>query len=156
MFTRMRQFAAKATAPALRFHVLTKGICAAAVACGANTDFGAAIRLSEDYPKALRALPTQEQAKTQYYMDLYADGIRLLEHLIEKLGNEPAREEQAVWRTFSQKLFSNRKPSARARPLEFAAYIVYAPAWELAQADSPAGCLPLSATRLKAVACAVP
>ena len=52
MSARMRQSAAKATAPALRFHVLTKGICAAAVACGANTDLGQLF----DSPKIIRKL----------------------------------------------------------------------------------------------------
>jgi hypothetical protein len=61
-------------------------------------------------------LPTQEQAKTQFWVDLFADDVRLLEHLIDKLGNEPAREEQAVWRTFSEKVFK-RKPSLGANPL---------------------------------------
>ncbi len=89
----------KATAPGLRYHLLSQSVCAAAVTCGANTDFGAAIRRSEANPKAIRDLPTQEQARMQLYLDLYADDIhwQFLEHLIEKLGNEPAREEQAIW-----------------------------------------------------------
>ena len=94
-----------------------------ASACGADTDFGAAIRHSEANPKAIRDLPTQELARTQFYLDLYAD--ELLEHLIEKLGNEPAREEQAIWRTFSQKLFASSKPSTFTKTLDFAAQMVY-------------------------------
>ncbi len=70
-----------------------------ASACGAKTDFGAAIRHSEANPKAMRDLPTQELARTQFYLDLYVDDVKLLVHLIEKLGNEPAREEQAIGRT---------------------------------------------------------
>jgi hypothetical protein len=69
-------------------------------------------------------LPTQEQAKTQFWVDLFADDVRLLEHLIDKLGNEPAREEQAVWRTFSEKVFK-RKPSLGANPLDLAAHIAH-------------------------------
>ena len=70
----------------------------------------------------------QEQAKTQFYLDLYADDIQFLEHLIDKLGNEPAREEKAVWRSFSssEEVFTKRKPSTGANPLELAAAIAYA------------------------------
>ena len=118
----------KPTAPALRYHLLSQSVCAAAVTCGANTDFGVAIRRSEANPRAIRDLPTQEQARTQFYLDLYADDIQFLEHLIEKLGNEPAREEQAIWRIFSKKLFTERKPSTSAKPLEFAAAIAFE--WE--------------------------
>jgi hypothetical protein len=69
-------------------------------------------------------LPTQEQAKTQFWVDLFADDVRLLEHLIDKLGNEPAREEKAVWRTFSEKVFTKRKPST-SDPLDLAAHIAF-------------------------------
>jgi hypothetical protein len=70
-------------------------------------------------------LPTQEQAKTQFWADLFADDVRLLEHLIDKLGNEPAREEKAVWRTFSEKVFTKRKPSTSADPLDLAAHMAF-------------------------------
>ncbi len=65
--------------------------------------------------------------RSQFYLDLYADDAKLLkfEHLIEKLGNEPAREEQARRRTFSQRLFPSRKPSTFTRTLDFAAQIAY-------------------------------
>ena len=116
--------AGKAIAPALRYHLLSQPVCEAAVAYGANTDFGANIRRSEANPTAIRDLPTQEQAKTQFWVDLFADDVRLLEHLIDKLGNEPAREEQAVWRTFSEKVFK-RKPSLGANPLDLAAHIAH-------------------------------
>ena len=115
----------KLTAPALRYHLLSEPVCAAAVTFGANTDFGAAIRHSEENPKAIRDLPTQEHARTQFYLDLYADDVRLLKHLIDKLGNEPAREEKAVWRTFSEKVFTKRKPSTSADPLDLAAHIAF-------------------------------
>ena len=117
----------KAIAPALRYHLLSQSVCAAAVTCGANTDFGGAIRHSEANPTAIRDLPTQEQAKTQFYRDLYADDIQFLQHLIDKLGNEPAREEKAVWRSFSssEEVFTKRKPSTGAKPLELAAAIAY-------------------------------
>jgi hypothetical protein len=115
----------KPTAPALRYHLLSQAVCEAAVAYGANTDFGVSIRHSDANPKAIRDLPTQDQAKTQFYLDLYANDVKLLKHLIDKLGNEPAREEKAVWRTFSEKLFGKRKPSASADPLDLAAHIAY-------------------------------
>ena len=115
----------KLTASALRYHLLSEPVCAAAVTFGANTDFGAAIRHSEENPKAIRDLPTQEHARTQFYLDLYADDVRLLKHLIDKLGNEPAREEKAVWRTFSEKVFTKRKPSTSADPLDLAAHIAF-------------------------------
>jgi hypothetical protein len=70
-------------------------------------------------------LPTQEQAKTQFWVDLFADDVRLLEHLIDKLGNEPAREEKAVWRTFTEKIFTTRKPSTSADPLDLAAHMAF-------------------------------
>ena len=115
----------KLTASALRYHLLSEPVCAAAVTFGANTDFGAAIRHSEENPKAIRDLPTQEHARTQFYLDLYADDVRLLKHLIDKLGNEPAREEKAVWRTFSEKVFTKRKSSTGANPLDLAAHIAF-------------------------------
>ena len=115
----------KPTASALRYHLLSKPVCEAAVAYGANTDFGPAIRHSEANPNAIRDLPTQEQAKTQFWVDLFADDVRLLKHLIDKLGNEPAREEKAVWRTFSEKVFPKRKPSTSADPLDLAAHIAH-------------------------------
>ena len=115
----------KAIAPALRYHLLSQSVCAAAVAYGANIDFGANIRRSEANPTAIRDLPTQEQAKTQFWVDLFADDVRLLKHLIDKLGNEPAREEKAVWRTFSEKVFTKRKPSTSADPLDLAAHIAF-------------------------------
>ena len=117
--------AGKQTAPSLRYHLLSQSVCAAVRTFGANTDFGARIRHSEANPKAIRDLPTQDQARTQFYLDLYADDVRFLEHLIDKLGNEPAREEQAIWRTFSKKLFTERKPSTGAKPLEYAAAIAF-------------------------------
>ena len=115
----------KPTASALRYHLLSQPVCEAAVAYGANTDFGPAIRRSEANPTAIRDLPTQEQAKTQFWVDLFADDVRLLKHLIDKLGNEPAREEKAVWRTFSEKVFTKRKPSTSADPLDLAAHIAF-------------------------------
>ena len=115
----------KPTAPALRYHLLSQSVCEAAVAYGANTDFGVSIRHSDANPKAIRDLPTQDQAKTQFYLDLYANDVKLLKHLIDKLGSEPAREEKAVWRTFSEKLFGKRKPSASADPLDLAAHIAF-------------------------------
>ena len=115
----------KQTAPALRYHLLSQPVCAAAVTYGANIDFGPAIRHSEANPKAIRDLPTQEQARTQFYLDLYGDDVRLLKHLIDKLGNEPAREEKAVWRTFSEKVFTKRKSSTGANPLDLAAHIAF-------------------------------
>ena len=115
----------KPTASALRYHLLSQPVCEAAVAYGANTDFGPAIRRSEANPTAIRDLPTQEQAKTQFWVDLFADDVRLLKHLIDKLGNEPAREEKAVWRTFSEKVFTKRKPSTSADPLDLAAHIAH-------------------------------
>ena len=115
----------KQTAPALRYHLLSQPVCAAAVTYGANIDFGPAIRHSEANPKATRDLPTQEQARTQFYLDLYGDDVRLLKHLIDKLGNEPAREEKAVWRTFSEKVFTKRKSSTGANPLDLAAHIAF-------------------------------
>jgi hypothetical protein len=117
--------AGKAIAPALRYHLLSQPVCEAAVAYGANTDFGPAIRRSEAHPTAIRDLPTQEQAKTQFWVDLFTDDVRLLKHLIDKLGNEPAREEKAVWRTFSEKVFTKRKPSTSADPLDLAAHIAF-------------------------------
>jgi len=117
--------AGKQTAPSLRYHLLSQSVCAAVRTFGADTDFGAAIRHSEANPKAIRDLPTQDQARTQFYLDLYADDVRFLEHLIDKLGNEPAREEKAVWRTFSEKVFTKRKPSTGTNPLELAAHIVF-------------------------------
>ena len=66
----------KLTAPALRYHLLSQAMCAAAGTCGAHTDFGAAIRHSEANPKAIRDLPTQELARTQFYLDLYADDVK--------------------------------------------------------------------------------
>ena len=115
----------KQTAPALRYHLLSQPVCAAAVTYGANIDFGPAIRHSEANPKAIRDWPTQEQARTQFYLDLYGDDVRLLKHLIDKLGNEPAREEKAVWRTFSEKVFTKRKSSTGANPLDLAAHIAF-------------------------------
>ena len=117
--------AGKQTAPSLRYHLLSQSVCAAVRTFGANTDFGARIRHSEANPKAIRDLPTQDQARTQFYLGLYADDVRFLEHLIDKLGNEPAREEQAIWRTFSKKLFTERRPSTGAKPLEYAAAIAF-------------------------------
>ena len=115
----------KTTATALRYHLLSQSVCEAAVTFGANTDFGPAIRHSEGNPRAIRDLPTQEHARTQFYLDLYADDVRLLKHLIDKLGNEPAREEKAVWRTFSEKVFTKRKPSTSEDPLDLAAHIAF-------------------------------
>ena len=117
--------AGKAIASTLRYHLLSQPVCEAAVAYGANTDFGPAIRHSEANPRATRDLPTQEQAKTQFWVDLFADDVRLLEHLIDKLGNEPAREEKAVWRTFSEKVFTKRKRSTSADPLDLAAHMAF-------------------------------
>jgi hypothetical protein len=55
MFTRMHgnQRQGDGASALLRYHLLSQPVCAVPVrTCGANTDFGAAIRRSEANPKA--------------------------------------------------------------------------------------------------------
>lgn len=122
--------AGKPAAPPLRYHLLTEPVCKAVEANGVDTSFGATVRLSDAEPhkqKATPAVATLEE-KAQYYSDLLADDCALLQRIIDKLGNEPTRKKQAVWRTFTEKLFPERSAASITSPQEYAMHCVFA--WE--------------------------
>jgi hypothetical protein len=83
------------------------------------------MRLSAENADTARVIPQQEQARQQYYLDLFADDVALLERIKSMLGTQPVLEKEAVWTTFG-KVFTVLDRSRITKPTELASTLEFA------------------------------
>ena len=94
--------AGKPQAQSLRGFLLSRPVLAVLKNSGVNTSYGNSMRLSAEDAHTARVIPQQDQARQQYYLDLFADDVALLERIKSMLGSQPVLEKEAVWTTFGK------------------------------------------------------
>jgi hypothetical protein len=117
--------AGKPQAQSLRGYLLSKSMLAVLQNSSVDTSYGPSMRLSAENADTARVIPQQEQARQQYYLDLFADDVALLERIKSMLGSQPVLEKEAVWTTFG-KVFTDLDRSRITKPTELASTLEFA------------------------------
>ena len=117
--------AGKPQAQSLRGFLLSGPVLAVPKNSGVNTSYGNSMRLSAEDAHTARVIPQQDQARQQYYLDLFADDVALLERIKSMLGSQPVLEKEAVWTTFG-KVFTELDRSRITKPTELASTLEFA------------------------------
>ena len=117
--------AGKPQAQSLRGYLLSKSMLAVLQNSSVDTSYGPSMRLSAENADTARVIPQQEQARQQYYLDLFADDVALLERIKSTLGSQPVLEKEAVWTTFG-KVFTDLDRSRITKPTELASTLEFA------------------------------
>ena len=117
--------AGKPQAQSLRGYLLSKSMLAVLQNSSVDTSYGPSMRLSAENADTARVIPQQEQARQQYYLDLFADDVAFLERIKSMLGSQPVLEKEAVWTTFG-KVFTDLDRSRITKPTELASTLEFA------------------------------
>ena len=117
--------AGKPQAQSLRGYLLSLSVLAVLRNSKVDTSYGPSMRLSAENADTARVIPQQEQARQQYYLDLFADDVALLERIKSTLGSQPVLEKEAVWTTFG-KVFTDLDRSRITKPTELASTLEFA------------------------------
>ena len=117
--------AGKPQAQSLRGFLLSGPVLAVLQNSKVDTSYGNSMRLSAESTHTARVIPQQEQARQQYYLDLFADDVALLERIKSMLGSQPVLEKEAVWTTFG-KVFTELDRSRVTKPTELASTLEFA------------------------------
>ena len=92
MLIRMRLGRASRKRNRLRGYLLSVSVLAVLKNSKVDTRYGNSMRLSAESTHTARVIPQQDQARQQYYLDLFADDVALLERIKSMLGSQPVLE----------------------------------------------------------------